>query len=174
MHHMATAWWKDKRQMEKQKQLTWGVIIILSSHLWRAKGLISILKLSAAVLDSLFVLHKVARESRCPVSCGVRPQTHHQTLPFQWWMTQERRSGFIFKKKKPICIHMLMFSLSFYLPLLLYYEPCSVSRVLSAYACSSVPAPGSALTSVAVFAAITRGSFHTALGLQRDIGAQRD
>lgn len=78
------------------------------------------------------------------------------------------------KKKKSICIHMLMFSLSFYLPLLLYYEPCSVSRVISAYACSSVPAPGSALTSVAVFATITRGSFHTALGLQRDIGAQRD
>lgn len=137
---MATAWWKDKRQMEKQKQLTWGVIIILSSHLWRAKGLISILKLSAAVLDSV-----------CP------PQgCQGEQMPGELWCTTTNPSSDIaisvmddtrekirlhFEKKKWICIHMLMFSLSFYLPLPLYYEPWSVSRVISAYACSSVPAP---------------------------------
>ena len=77
------------------------------------------------------------------------------------------------------CICILMVSLPFFVPASashthIYYEAFPVSAVfMHAAECLHLQVHG-LLASVSVYAAITGGSLNAALGLQRDIGAQRD
>lgn len=155
---------QKEMQMEKQKRLAQGAIIILSPHLWRAERLISILKLSAAILCSPFVLPKVAGDNKYQ---GNEHQPIKHNIFLDWW--HNLQDFFCSSAQSYMQTNVLLQTLFTHSS-----RTSSIKCVFIVYARCCVWIKKCIVRWRVSYSTITGGSFNSALGLQRDIGAKRD